>query len=63
VSHIISDKWYEARQEDDGYIGERLVRTTARLIRAQIQEMECDMTQYPSCDQILLYDETVVPPL
>jgi hypothetical protein len=63
VSHIISDKWYEARQEDDGSKAERLVRMAARMIRAQIREMESDMSKYPSCDQIVLDDETVVPPL
>jgi hypothetical protein len=53
VSHVIRDKWYKGRQEVDESKAENLVRTVARLVRAQIQEMECDMVNYPSCDKIV----------
>jgi hypothetical protein len=63
VIHIVSDEWYEEQYKQEGSKGEKLVKSAAALIRAQLRELEFDVTNYPSSDNILLDDESVIPPL
>jgi hypothetical protein len=63
VSHVLSDKWYNEREESQEEKTERIVRQAARLIAAQLREMEYDMEFYPDCEQSWLGGDKIIPPL
>jgi hypothetical protein len=63
VFHIISNKWRELRSSDEGSTAEQIIKSAARLIRAQIHEMDYDMQYYPSLDITATDDDTVMAPL
>jgi hypothetical protein len=48
---------------EGGDAAEKLVRSAARIIRAQIREMDYDTTRYPSHESLSNDDESVIPPL
>ena len=61
-SFIISDKWYEERKANQIDDTERIIKTAAKLIAAQIREIEDDMKQYPIIDDNV-NESKFVPPL
>ena len=63
VSHIITNKWYTENQEEEGDPAERVVKSAARLIRAQVCEMKFDLSSYPSTDDVAESGVKFVPPL
>ena len=48
VSYIISDKLHEGICDDVGTKAEEVIKSAARLIRAQIREVNFDMNKYPN---------------
>jgi hypothetical protein len=62
VSHIVSNKWYEGIDGDEGTDAEKLVRTAARLIRAEIRGKQYDMESYPPISSAAA-DKECVPAL
>ena len=49
---ILNSKWYETKKENLQEESERIIRTAAKLILAEIREQIYDKTQYPSTDDI-----------
>jgi len=49
ASYTVSDKWYEERERNIDDESERIVVAAAKLIKSAIQEMDCDLNTYPSC--------------
>jgi hypothetical protein len=62
VSHIVSNKWYEGIDGDEGTEAEKLVKAAARLIRAEIREKQYDMESYPPISSAAA-DKECVPSL
>ena len=52
AKHIINEKWYSERKDNVEEETERIIKTAARLIQAQIREVEYDLGSYPSNDEI-----------
>ena len=48
VNYIVNDKWYESRKSDKTKETEIIVITAARIIMAEIHEMNCDNLVYPT---------------
>ena len=49
---IVNEKWYLERKDTLEDESERIVKTAAQLIQAQIREAEYDIASYPSSDEI-----------
>lgn len=62
-SFILSDKWYSDREANVDIESERLVRSAAKLIAAQIRDMEYDLSKYPAACDIHAEESSLVPPL
>ena len=54
VNYIVNDKWYESRKSDKTNEAERIVTTAAKVIMAEIREMNYDNLVYPTHDDIVL---------
>ena len=54
VNYIVNDKWYESRKSDKIKEAERIVITAAKIIMAEIREMNYDNLVYPTHDDIVL---------
>lgn len=54
LDSIINNKWYESRREDTGEEAQRIIKTAAKLIMAEIREHEYNTVFYPSQNDILL---------
>ena len=52
VNYIANDKWYESRKSNKTNEAERIVITAAKIIMAEIREMNCDNFVYPTHDGI-----------
>ena len=52
ANYIINEKWYTNRRDTVEDETERIVKTAARLIQAQIRETEYSLASYPSNDEI-----------
>ena len=52
ANYIINEKWYTNERDTVEDETERIVKTAARLIQAQIRETEYSLTLYPSNDEI-----------
>ena len=63
ASHILSDKWYGEKDADENERAVKVVRQAARLIAAQLRNMECSMTHYPDINDLSCMHASVVPPL
>ena len=47
-SYLVSDKWYANRQENPDCESFHIIEAAAKLIAAEIREIECDMNTYPA---------------
>ena len=47
ASRIITDKWYRERENNSENESTRIVTAAAKLIRAEIREMDCNTANYP----------------
>ena len=54
ANYIVNDKWYESRKSDKTKKAERIVITVAKIIMAEIREMNYDNLVYPTHDDIVL---------
>ena len=54
VNYIVNNKWYESRKSDKTKEAERIVITAAKVIMAEIREMNYDNLVYPTHDDIVL---------
>ena len=54
VNYIVNDKWYESRKSDKIKEAERIVITAAKIVMAEIREMNYDNLVYPTHDDIVL---------
>ena len=48
---IINEKWYDERKKDVVEEKKRIITAAAKLIKAEIREMSCDTTVYPSVEE------------
>jgi len=63
-TYLVSDKWYADREENPGDESFRIVKAAAKLIAAEIREIERDMTMYPANHKEVLDDvNDASPPL
>jgi hypothetical protein len=62
-SFILSDKWYSDRKTNVHVESERLVRSAAKLIAAQIRDTTYDCSKYPTASEIHVEENSLVPPL
>jgi hypothetical protein len=63
VSVIIQETWKQQQNQEECSTAEALVKNAARLIAAQIREMQFDLSTYPATDDILQGVDFPVPPL
>ena len=54
VNYIVNDKWYESRKSDKTKEAERIVIAAAKIIMAEIREMNYDNLVYLTHDDIVL---------
>ena len=54
VNYIVYDKWYESRKSDKTKEVHRIVTTAAKVIMAEIREINFDNLVYPAHDDIVL---------
>ena len=62
-SYIVSDKWYSERNSYDKDDSDRIVKAAAKLIAAEILDIESNMEVYPSPEYICSDIGKTVPPL
>ncbi|XP_065911780.1 uncharacterized protein [Dysidea avara] len=52
ASYIINDKWYSEKKENTEEEAERIVSAAAKIIRAEIREINYDTTSYPTNEDV-----------
>ena len=62
-SFILNDKWYSDRDKDVTIESYRIVKSAAKLIAAEIRDLDCDLNHYSTANDIHADDSKVVPPL
>lgn len=62
-SYLVSDKWYANRQENPDCESFRIIKAAAKLIAAEIREIECDMNTYPAYNKEVVDEVDDAPPL
>lgn len=63
TKHIINQEWYNNRKKDTSSDSVRIVQTAAQLVATQIRNLEGNMNEYPTTNEMLVGIENFVPPL
>ena len=63
TKHIINQEWYNNRKTDTSSDSVRTVQTAAQLVATQIRNLEGNMNEYPTTNEMLVGGENFVPPL